>query len=151
MSIIFVFFLLGKLTLLSDLWFFDVEFPFNFQKMKFPTFHNIVVKYSKPTSYATAFCVILAGSSLVGCVLQWAERRSWRSELSLSYDRLTADGWPLMWINHTTVAFVDHERWTTKHYVHWILFLTGSLVFTPKTTEQNLIARNGKSEGKVTV
>jgi len=36
---------------------------------------------------------------MVGCVAQLVERRSFTDELSLSYARPAADGWPLMWVN----------------------------------------------------
>jgi len=40
----------------------------------------------------------------------------------------------------STWQYSDGESW----------FMTGSLDVTPKTTEQNLIVRNGKSEAEVT-
>ena len=42
---------------------------------------------------------------------------------------------------------INKRRRATRHR---ILFMTGSLDVTPKTTEQNLIVHTGKSEAKVT-
>jgi len=51
-------------------------------------------------------------------------------------------------IGYSTLLIAGDGRRRTTH--RWILFMSGSLDVTPKTTENNLIVRNGKSEAEVT-
>jgi len=42
--------------------------------------------------------------TLVGCVAQWVERRTWQTNFLCPTLGLQLDRWPLMWVNHPLLA-----------------------------------------------
>jgi len=60
---------------------------------------NMTLSQNIQLNLQLQLCATLIPTSLVGGVAQWQKRRS-RTANFLSHARLSADGWPFMWVNH---------------------------------------------------